>query len=199
MIEDRKLRLFTALELPSLWRDELTRVQAELERVCPGALRWVRPDLMHLTLVFLGYQPPQLLPDIEDALRSASSDARPFSLSMGSPGCFGSPSSVRVVWVGLADTPSQLLRLHGALASGLSAHGIAFDRKPMVAHITLGRVKNPMDRAASQCFRATMGGLRRPKGLVMAAEEFVLMESQLSPGGPSYHVVRRFHLGARDG
>ncbi len=198
MVEDTRLRLFAAIELPESWRQALVRIRADLERVAWGELRWVRPDLMHLTLVFLGYQPAETLPSIREAMGTAGSEANPFQLSLDRVGCFGQPGRVQVLWVGLAETPPELQKLHQSLAAQLSAREISFDRKPLVPHITLARVRRPMDRALSLRLYSAIQKTRALAGLSAEVQEFVLMQSHLSSAGPEYEVVARFRLGAKE-
>ncbi len=195
MADEAKLRLFTALQLPDSWRGALSKVRAELEKVASGELKLVRPESMHLTLVFLGYQRADSLSAVIAALESAASTVRPFSLSLGQPGYFGPPHGLRVVWMGLKDSPPQLSALHAAIASRLHAGGIPFDQKPLVPHITLARGRSPMDRAASLRVHATLQRLRLSPEPAMVADRFVLMQSRLSPAGPEYQVVQSFPLG----
>lgn len=199
MTDDSKLRLFAGLELPAEWRSALARVRFQLEGLAPGALKWVRPDLIHLTLVFLGYQPADSLPTIQAALSAAAIGIAPFRMSLGEAGSFGSPGSLHVIWVGLAETPVELLRLHQAISGQLSARGIRFDARPLVPHITLARGRRPIDRAASLRVHAALRKMRVPSDLAAEVREFVLMESRLSRLGPDYQVTSRFPLGGGDG
>src|SRR5947207_2849572 len=85
----QQLRLFVAVLLPEAWTDYLAARGCELERLAPGYTRWVTPELMHLTVVFLGAQPADRLADVEAALATAARAARPFSLALGHIGQFG--------------------------------------------------------------------------------------------------------------
>ena len=199
MIDDSKVRLFAALELPEEWRVALARVRIQLEGLAPGELKWVRPDLIHLTLVFLGYQSADSLPTIEAALSAAAIGASPFRISLGETGSFGSPGSLHVIWVGLAETPVELLHLHQAIGSELSGRGIRFDARPLVPHITLARARRLIDRAAPLRVYAALRRTRVPSDLAAEVREFVLMESRLGRLGPDYHVTSRFSLGGGNG
>lgn len=192
-----KLRLFTALELPQPWREDLGRAGAELGRVGAGDVKAVPPDLMHLTLVFLGYQDAGSLSRIEAALYSAASQVPPFHLTLGRVGCFGQPHRLQVVWVGLMTEPPELQQLHQAIALQLEIMAIPFDRKPLVPHITLARMRRASDRNTSRQVYATMQRLSVPTGASTEVTEFVLMESILSRSGPQYQVVGRFPLTGR--
>ena len=194
MAEETKIRLFTALELPSRWKDELGQASAQLEKAGGPDLKPVRSELMHLTLVFLGYQPAASLSLIEAALGAAASHASPFRLVLGEVGSFGQRGRLQTVWVGLSNPPAQLEQLHGTIASELSASRLQFDARPLVPHITLGRMRRPSDRAASLRVFDTLKELRIPVGLAHEVREFVLMESILSRFGPEYEVIARFPL-----
>lgn len=194
MSEDPQRRLFTAIELLDSWRKAASRFQRVLEPVAGGDLHWVRPELLHITVVFLGYRPEGSLPRIEGALAEAGREVRPFRLAMGKPGCFGQPHNLRVIWVGLATVPEGLERLHRAVSARLSAEGIPFDRKPLVPHITLARARPSLSRDTSLRVHAKLQGLRLDSIPPLDVTDYVLMESHLSRYGPNYQVVRRFPL-----
>ncbi len=188
------LRLFTALQLPGEWIDALSRVRADLDRASGGKLKTVRPDLMHLTLVFLGNQPVAGLQTIKDALAAAAGECGPFDLSLGQPGFFGQPHNIQVIWVGLRATSPGLQRLHSSISHHLARLGVAFDRKPLVPHITIARGRRPADRNVSLQSHAALQRIRVPSGLILEVGEFVLMESHLDRSGPEYRMVEQFPL-----
>ncbi len=194
MTEISKVRLFTAVELPQRWKGELGRASAELGTAGGSEIKPVRPELMHLTLVFLGYQSAASLSAVEAACIAAASEMPSFRLVLGQVGYFGQPHRLQVVWVGLQETPAELQSLHRTIGIHLSACQIPFDAKPLVPHITLARMRRPSDRSASLQVHATMQGLTIPSGLSQEVTEFVLMESLLSRSGPEYQVVGRFPL-----
>lgn len=174
-------RLFIALELPVDWRETLARLQRAQERAAPGYFRWVQPPQLHLTLLFLGAQPLERLPELISALERASATVPPFAWSLGRLGTFGPPSSPRVLWIEVRQPDNQLVALRAALEDELRALNIAFDAKPFVPHITLGRGRND----ARGRPRILAPALRTRFHVV---EQLVLMESVLSPQGPQYTV-----------
>jgi 2'-5' RNA ligase len=176
-----KLRLFVALELPSEWKDALADLQGRRERAAPGYFRWVRSDLMHLTLVFLGWQPAERFDDVAAAVERAAAVVPAFRLALGPVGTFGSPRAPRVLWVEAQQPDGRLQQLRTALERELRAAAIGFDDKPLVPHITLARKRD-----------GASGGIRVGQDMVASAphvvREVALMESKLSPRGPSYSV-----------
>ena len=67
------IRAFIAIHLPPEVQAALGRVAAVLGEGLPrGAVRWVRPELMHLTLHFLGDTDVARLPAVGEALDAAT-------------------------------------------------------------------------------------------------------------------------------
>lgn len=190
-----RLRLFAAILLPEVWRRSLAAVQRQLEAAAPGYARWVDPYQLHLTLVFLKYQPEARLPHIEAALREASGGLESFELRLGRPGCFGPPARPRVIWAGLAGDMESLNRLHTQVIGALMSAGVSFDARPLAAHVTLGRAQPDAPRRAgpamASAIAASLVGLSGP---AFRAGSFSLMHSRLEPRGPTYTELARFEL-----
>ena len=72
------MRLFIAINIPKKEKDRIHRAARELrDRDYP--VRWVRPDLFHLTLKFLGDVQPESRSKIEGAMEARSRNDRVFS------------------------------------------------------------------------------------------------------------------------
>lgn len=196
---DGQFRLFTAIQLPEAWRQEFSRLQVVLERSAPGHLKLVRPELMHVTLVFLGEQPRSSLTAIQEACGSAGQGVGSFALHLGAPGAFGSPSNLRALWIGLTTPPPEMAVLHLRLTEELTRRAVAFDAKPLVPHITLARTKARRDRSVSERLHGALGQLA-VRGLDGArVEAFDLISSDLKPSGPDYSTLAAFPLGGAVG
>jgi len=194
-----RLRLFVAIELPAAWRRYLAARAAELERLAPGYARWVAPELLHLTVVFLGEQPPAQRAAIERALRDATARQAPFQLALGPLGHFGG-AVPRVLWVGAHASGHGLEALHAAVGAALAAEGVAFDRKPLVAHLTLGRARPGADPAVGRRLARQLPALPLPAAPPpFTVEALTLMRSELQPAGPRYTPLARFPLTPRAG
>lgn len=197
----RNLRLFVAVELPEAWRAWLAREAGALDAATPGFGRWVEPSLMHITLVFLGGQPAEMLAAIERAVEGAAEAGRPFKLRPGRLGSFGGPRSVRVIWAGAEEAPrGTLTALHGELTRRLDAERVPFEPTPLRPHITLGRARRDATSAQSEViYRALRARNDVPAAhaSVQWAEcsEIVLTRSDLHPTGPIYTSVLRAGLG----
>jgi RNA 2',3'-cyclic 3'-phosphodiesterase len=197
--DSREARLFAAIELPEEWRSILARQSERLQSVADRAVKWVRPELMHITLVFLGNQPRGKVEEIAAAMDTAALRSNPFQLSLGKPGAFGSPERLRTLWVGLRDAPAELVLLHGVLVSQLVQAQVNFDRKPLVPHITIGRIRAGVERAISLRLHAELQRPSESRPLSTRIGEIVLLESRLHPQGPEYLPIHRARLGGSPG
>jgi 2'-5' RNA ligase len=191
------LRLFVAVLLPTEWRDHLAARGREIERLAPGYTRWVAPELMHLTVVFLGEQPAERVADIDEALNAATSGQRPFRLSLGHLGHFGG-SAPRVLWVEARAPGARLAALRSALDAALDARGIAFDRKPLIPHLTLGRARRDAPTGAGRLLPQRLRALSPPSPPhPFEVRSIALVRSQLSPRGPHYMPLSEHRLSGR--
>jgi 2'-5' RNA ligase len=184
------LRLFFALELPPEVREAIGRLQPPAS--APGAAdyRWVQPELLHVTLAFLGSQPPEALMALHEISERASGASARGTLSVGEPGSFGPAHAPRVLWVGLRGDLAALTRLQSSLAAGLRTAGFSLEDRPFAPHITLAR-RRPNARPGA---RLEWPPRRRLPSLQVPVESFSLMQSELSPTGPRYTALERFEL-----
>ena len=179
-----KLRLFVAIELPEAWQAALAELQRRQERAAPGYFRWVQPELLHLTLVFLGWTPADRLEAVGGAVERAAREIPPFALDLGRIGAFGSPRAPRVLWIDATQPDGRLQQLRTALERPLQEAEVAFDQKPLVPHVTLGRARQ---------MRPSGPRAPTPRLLTERLEvaphrvtSLTLFESQLRTDGPRY-------------
>ena len=148
------MRLFVGLQLPARWRDAiggaLSALQAEGVRG-----RFLPPENLHLTLVFLGELPsPGPVRAVLDTLpRSA-----PFPLRTASPGLFLRKRG-DIWWLGV-ERSSQLMTLQAGLTAALAEAGFSLEARPYPPHSTLARqVKsppNPLERLSLPALETTV-------------------------------------------
>ena len=189
------MRLFVALEISNAWKSHFSDLQADLERSAPGAIRWVRPDLLHLTVVFLDEQAHSQLGAIQAALTATAEATPAFRLDLGQPDLFGRNGHVMVIWVAVQDLSESLSPLHARVLEALRAHEVAFEARPFTPHVTLGRTRAHGTPLPEPLMRKSFRALprrRRPAGF--PARELVLFRSQLVASGPLYTAlsVHRF-------
>jgi 2'-5' RNA ligase len=186
------MRLFCAVELPASARQTLERGITGLKRRLPSA-RWVRAEGIHITLKFLGEQPPALVSALDAAAGAALASCEPVAIRLGSAGFFPNPRRARVAWVG-GDAPG-LERVATVLEDTAAACGVARESRPFSLHLTLARHDHPWPDTDCERFLAEVGTWTFAPFL---AREVVLFESQLGRGGARYTALRRWPFGGRN-
>ncbi len=184
-------RLFVAIELPEGLRHDLDRRLRPLRQAWPGT-RWVQPEALHVTLLFLGETPLERRGDLDDAIGQACRGHGACVCRLGGVGVFPDARRPAVLWVGL-DDGGALGRLADDLRRGAARAGFAGDDRPFTPHLTLGRVRRPGRPAA-----AALEALQRPSYAdlgTLPIEQVSLVASTLTPTGPRYTALRRWPLG----
>lgn len=176
------MRAFIALELPNRIKRDLERIQKDLIRAGVQA-RWVKPELSHLTLAFLGSITPDKVELIDNILEAAASQIKPVRLHLLKIDCFPSPSKARIVFVELSGELGKLNALALKIRKELKKEKIYFDEKPFVSHITLGRIKK------RQNLTQLIGKIKLKK-IKFIAKEVSLTKSTLTESGPIYTQFR---------
>jgi 2'-5' RNA ligase len=176
------VRLFVAINLPPEVRRDVAQATEPLRAAAPE-LAWVQEPLLHLTLKFLGEQPPEVVDRLQNTLTAIGSRHRELVMELAGFGAFPNFRRARVVWIGI--TPEGRLELvHHDLEVACEQLGFELEGRPFRPHLTLARVKRPLAEPEARA-------LARAAKAVDFSTEFVvqsidLMRSQLSSNGPTY-------------
>ncbi|MEZ4502493.1 MAG: RNA 2',3'-cyclic phosphodiesterase [Dehalococcoidia bacterium] len=199
------MRLFVAIEAAPAWRDaalEARRgIEAALDADDARALRWVAPDLMHVTLSFLGEVEESHLDALRDALDEVAR-AEVLSLRTEAPAIFGRPDRARVVWLALAgDAPALDALATDVDRAARAGVGLEPPCNAPNPHLTLARVR---ERATREARRAIARAVEDVAPVLapseeVAVERIVLVRSHLGPRGPRYEVLSKHGLSDRGG
>ena len=191
-----KLRLFIAISIPEPVRDEIIRVQREMQLLAPrGAARWTRPDQFHLTLRFLGDVPVAGLEQLKESVNAVCRSARPLRLRAEGVGFFPNPHSSRVVWVGIDDKEGLLVDLQKRIETAVRPFTAEPGAENFAGHATLGRLKNlkPLD---ARKLAAHAHALKDRTFGEWTAHEIEIIRSELSPAGARHTTLAAIRLGA---
>ena len=173
------LRLFIAAEPPPAVRDQLAQwARGAIGR--SGEIRRLAADSLHLTLCFLGEQPPSA---IESRGHVGRHGVRPLAaveqLNLGAP-LWLPPRRPRVLAVGVGDPSGGLQALRDALVEALSS---TLDWQParerFRPHISLARMRPGTTRARE---------LPPTPQLTFTPTAATLFRSDLDPTGASYRL-----------
>jgi 2'-5' RNA ligase len=187
------VRLFLAVDVDDAVRAALGATIAgirtsmrEWDPAVEGAVKWVDPSHLHITLRFLGEIPDAGVSVLTRAL--ATPIACPsFTLGLGGLGVFPPSGPARVIWIGCAQGASDLIALQQLVNARIEGISTDTDGRPFSAHLTLGRFRVP-ERAA---VRTRLAALPPPVVDVCPVSSVTLYQSRLTPAGPHYTVVMR--------
>lgn len=178
-------RLFVALALPDVVRDELAALMLPLD----GA-RWTAPEKLHLTMRFVGDADAERRERFAEALTRVR--VEPFILAAEGVGVFPTRGPAKVLWAGLGRAHTRLFQLRKQIDEALLAIDLTLDVHNFQPHITLGRIGETHDPKELAKFLERQAKFESPPFRV---SEFQLVASQRDGGGASrYEVVRAFAL-----
>lgn len=153
-------------------------------------IKWVKDDLFHITLKFLGEIPAHLIKNIETTLIQIASNTSPFEISIKGIGYFKQKKVPQVLFAKIEDY-IQLKEIADDINKRLLDFGFERETKPFKAHITLGRIKYLKDKAG---FYSQMEKLKDLDIQKTEISELVLYKSVLTPSGPIYTPISNFKL-----
>jgi 2'-5' RNA ligase len=186
-----RTRTFIAIDPGKDIRNRLVALQEQLAKT-GTEVKWVEPENLHVTLLFLGEVDERDLPAVCNAVSEAAAGCLAFPMSVERASCFGSPRRPRTLWVGVGEGTQATCALHDALERPLLELGCyRREERQYTPHITIGRVKSdrPTDKLAAAL--AKNAGWQGGETLV---REVLVMGSELTPQGPIYTVLSRGKL-----
>jgi 2'-5' RNA ligase len=187
----RRLRTFLAVDVGKAVRARLVALQESLARTGAG-VKWVEPENLHVTLLFLGEVDEREVIDVCRAVAEVCGRHDRFALSVETVGCFPNPRRPRVVWAGCGVGGPELIALHDALEPPLLALGCyRREERQYTPHLTLGRVKSEGGGPALAVALQHKAGWQAGETEV---REVLVMSSELTPQGPVYAVLSRAKL-----
>jgi 2'-5' RNA ligase len=194
------MRLFVALDIDDSIRARIARFLDGVREFAPDA-RWVRPESLHVTLKFIGEKSEDDVEKIKQALATIPGDA--CELNFRGYGFFPGPRAPRVFWIG-SEGGSGLASLAATVDATLAEIDIPKEEHAFSAHLTLARGggssgstrwrKGDGPNRNFQRLQEKLAALPAPEFGTMAAREFFLYRSQLSPGGSTYTKLAGFAL-----
>ena len=180
-------------------KEQVAGIQEKLKKRSRG-IRWVNPELLHLTLKFLGDIRPEDLQIFEQPLRELAEETAPFQLSFDRLGAFPDLHHPRVIWIGVRDGYDQLKHLAEkmeAIFSSRQDYQCGQRKKGkepniFVPHLTLGRKQ----RGATLFFPSEIFSEPWDCNHAVPIDRFFLMQSTLYASGPVYTPEKDFLLNA---
>jgi 2'-5' RNA ligase len=188
-----RTRTFIGVEIGEEIRNNSLSLQQTLGKT--GAeVKWVTPESMHITLLFLGEVDDRVLHTICRAVSDIAASEPPFTLRVSGVGAFPTLRRPKIAWGGVVDGAEQLRRLYSKLEAKLLDMGCyCKEERDYTPHLTLGRVKGEADGfklAPELTKRLSWEGGRT------VVNELLVFSSELERDGPVYTVLGRGELKA---
>ncbi len=178
------MRTFVAIDLPESLKEKIGKFEKEIRGVFP--LRFVSPENLHLTLFFLGDLPDGRVEEVKEAVKVGVWGIKPFFLSLGKPEFFPNKGRIHGLWFGIEGERKNLEKLYQNLFLELEKRNFAFDRRPFLPHVTIGRVKGKIKNKEFS--------FREFKKENFKVESVSVFGSILKPSGPIYQKEEEIFL-----
>lgn len=179
------IRTFIAVELPESMKELIESIQQEMD---VKGLKLVKPELVHLTLKFLGDIPESKVEPISTALSEIH--CTPFNARVAGVGVFPNPSYIKVVWLG---AQGEFDLLHSEVERVLKEFRFKKDKGKFTAHATLARVKF-LDESSKSHMARVLAELQDVDLGEFPVRTITLKKSTLTPKGPIYETLKEIPL-----
>ena len=190
------VRLFVALNLPDDVRTRIAREVIDPLRSRVRGVRWVRDDMLHATLAFLGERNEAEAREAHAVVREVAGSRGPIQVTLSGLGAFPNAEKPRVVWLGLAD-PNPVRELHRVFERERARLGVPAEGRAYHPHVTLGRVAPGGEAAVSEDLPAALASVKFEATVTLASLD--LMRSELSAAGPRYATLLAAPLSRAEG
>jgi len=175
------MRLFIALPLEKTVEDYLSRLILQLKQK-GGAVKWVAPQNIHLTVRFLGDTDEKIIDPLKHELDGVVARHRNISTALDRLGAFPNLKRPRVIWIGLGEHLDAMRELAADTEQAVRSLGFEPETKSFRPHLTLGRVRDARDVGQLVDYI----GLCKVEKTGFMLDRLVLFKSTLTPRGPIY-------------
>lgn len=190
-----------AINLPETIKKELANEQLEIKNSFPMeaaevVAKWVAPENLHITLLFLGEVRDKEMPFLAKVVETAVKDISPIALQLTKI-CYGPAKKIppQFIWLEIAANKT-LEKLVASLCKELGSLQIVRNRVPynlygrdFEGHVTLGRIKEWIWKRIDP---EEQPEIVKEINLKFTANSIEIMQSQLKRTGPEYKILQSF-------
>jgi 2'-5' RNA ligase len=185
------VRTFVAVDIKDDVRRRLVAGCQGIRRH-PGAINWVQPEIMHVTLNFLDRIEESRMNDVRAIVSEVAGQAKCFDFQVRGLTVAPPKGRARTVWAEVVEPSGELARLQERLAAAFGRIGVPREHREYRPHVTLARVKFT---PATKGLRADAEAMAQEDFGTVHVSEVILFTSDLRPEGPSHTPVARAPLG----
>ena len=182
----RDIRVFIALLIPNESRAVLSGAIDRLQTQAPTGVKWVDPQGIHLTLKFFGNIASSWKEPVLEVMGDVGRLAAPFSLELSSLGVFPNERQPRVLWSGVDGDMEALAGLQEEVEQAMLALGFRREKRRFNPHLTIGRVRASVGKAARQQVGNVMSATDLGPVESWRVDSMHLVQSTLTPQGAIY-------------
>lgn len=180
-------RVFFAVDLPDTTKEIIGKFTNSLKKKSKShAIRWTRPENLHITLQFLAHinieHIPQLIANVQNEIKDVIKKS---SFSFGKITLFPNPYRPRVIVLEV-DRQEELTKLAEVIGHGITKTEYPVEKRPFRAHLTLGRIKQPHGIHLEFLSEAKM-----PEFAEILLAEVILFRSEPEIHGSKYTVLEK--------
>jgi 2'-5' RNA ligase len=186
------MRLFLAIPAPPHVQAHASLLVEELRGA--GDVRWIRPELLHLTLKFFGEVPEERAEELVKTFSGLANTGANFVLECGGIGAFPTLRRARTIWLSIGGKgAARLAALAERIESTAETLGFKREERRFQPHLTLGRVRGPrgLPELSRRLERLTAA---ETEPIPWPVRSFHLIRSELKPAGPIYTSLQEIEL-----
>ncbi len=191
------MRCFIAIELNSAIKKSLNDLKDATEKTVSldyKAMRWIKPEHMHLTLKFLGEVDDDIVPPVCQLINKIASDTSRFDIEFGGLGFFPLRGPARVYWCGLKSGLEPLKNLQSIIDHSLTDLNISPEKQAWSPHLTLARINMAQTGKTIRRIPDSLFDNTCKKPLIQTVDSIMVFESELSRQGPVYTPLHQARL-----
>lgn len=188
---NNKHRIFIAINLVDEIKQNISKIIDQLAQNNRGkAIKWVDYKLLHITLHFLGGVDDKEIEAVDKVLVDFVKNFKQTKLTFVELDIFPNQFNPRVICLKTKEIDDKILStLQKELGKELEYLGFEIDHRLWTSHITLGRVKDSGVKKIN--LDVKLEGLENKIAEIKSIE---LMESELTPVGPIYKIIKSYKL-----
>ena len=182
-------RTFIAIKVP-ISEQTAEFIEDIKDELTNEKIRWVDTQNLHLTLYFLGDTKENLIEEIGDKLEFQLKGFKEFNIICKGVGLFRNIHNPKVLWLGINNS-TELNELKNQVNNVVEELRYPKEERNFKPHLTLGRMKyikkkDTLQDVLSQYENADIQEFK--------IDEVIFYESELTPGGAIYKVLRKIAL-----
>ncbi len=156
-------------------------------------VKLVDPEILHITLKFLGDVAIEDQETIYHSIKEAIVAFQPFKISLHGTGVFPNQNYIKVIWIGI-DGSEPIKKLAEVINKKLETLGFPLEKKEFLPHLTIGRMRTTKNKqqllSIIDQYATTLFG-------VQEISTITFKKSDLTPYGPRYTTLHSLQLTRR--